>query len=119
MVRLAPTDGRPRRPGAIKEIGQPRSSTTAGPARARPSPRLVETRTAWAEVFPSGVSAQRSSADVLDPVGQADPRVHAVLPHRDARRGELRVGERADRHRDVLWVRPVVDGRAAARAEEE
>jgi len=39
---------------------------------------------------------------VLDPIGQADPRVHAVLPHRDARRGEVRVGERADRHRDVL-----------------
>jgi mannose-6-phosphate isomerase-like protein (cupin superfamily) len=39
--------------------------------------------------------------------------------NRDARRGEVRVGERADRHRDVLRVGPVVDGRAAARAEEE
>jgi hypothetical protein len=62
---------------------------------------------------------ERQLSDVLDPVGQADSWVHAVLPHRDARRGEVRVGERADRHRDVLRVDPVVDGRAAARAEEE
>jgi hypothetical protein len=56
---------------------------------------------------------------VLDPVGQADPRVHAVLPHRDARRREARIGEGADRHRDVLLVGPEVDGRTTARAEEE
>jgi hypothetical protein len=60
----------------------------------------------WRRNFPC--IPRGSSADVLDPVGQADPRVHAVLPRRDARGGECWVGERACRHRDVLRVEPQV-----------
>ena len=56
---------------------------------------------------------------MLDGVGQADPRVHAVLPHRDVWRGKARVGERADRHRDTLRVGPVVDGRAGGRRQKK
>jgi hypothetical protein len=45
-----------------------------------------------------------NSADALDAVGQADPRMPPVLPNRDMRRGEVRVGERTDRHGDALRV---------------